>query len=193
MVDLGQTYGIGVNSLIKWRNRYTEREYPGKVVLNIFYKRYTMEAIWPDMIEYISNNRGTSFVEAVKDLNYIYSITAATKIVRVLESRLENEPERGVGNITYSDFKKKIDLAAAGDKKMVEDLEYSYLYFRLSDDAVRYWAAMKATGLNDDDAIKAVTNFEVRSGGIRSYSKIVGIMGRLAAAPYLSNHYVALP
>lgn len=193
MVDLGQTYWVGVNNLIKWRSRYSEREYPGKVVLNIFYRRYTMEAMWPEMIAYISNNRGTSFVEAVKDLEYMYSITAATKIVSVLESRLTNEPERGVGNITYSDFKKKIALAAAGDRKMKEDLEYSYLYFRLSDEAVKYWAAARTTGLSDDEAIKTVTNFNVESGGITSYSNIVGIMGRLAAAPYLSNHYVALP
>lgn len=40
MIDMTPALTEGTNNLISWRNRYSDIEYPRKVVLNIFYRRY---------------------------------------------------------------------------------------------------------------------------------------------------------
>ena len=80
MVDLINGFQEGMRNILNWRNRYTEDEYPGKVVLNIFYRKYSMEAMWDDMLPYINHSVRKDFNEAVRELEMAYSRSASFKV-----------------------------------------------------------------------------------------------------------------
>ena len=41
-IDLRNQFTEGMNNLQAWRNRYSEIEYAEKVLLNVFYRKHTM-------------------------------------------------------------------------------------------------------------------------------------------------------
>jgi hypothetical protein len=49
MVDLSNLYITGLGMLQTWRGRYSLEEYPEKVLLNIFYRKYTTDFMWNDI------------------------------------------------------------------------------------------------------------------------------------------------
>ena len=42
-LDLKNSLKEGNDLLSNWKNKYSKTEYPEKIVLNIFYRKYTME------------------------------------------------------------------------------------------------------------------------------------------------------
>lgn len=65
MIDLTYALNEGTSNLIKWRNRYSPQEYPQKIVLNIFYRRYTMSRIWNRLMQ--MKNSEMDFEDAYKN------------------------------------------------------------------------------------------------------------------------------
>lgn len=193
MVDLIRGYQEGMNNILAWRNRYSEDEYAGKVVLNIFYRKYSMEAMWDDMLPYINHSVRREFNDAVKELEMAYSRAASFKVHNVLISNLRNQPEYELGGTSYAAFADNIRKASWGDGAAKEEIEFAYLYNLLMDKATLYWGAACATGLDKIKAIGFVTGYVIEDMPINDYSTINIIMGQLGAAPYLHKHYSPLP
>lgn len=193
MVDLIQGFNEGMNNIRTWRNRYAPSEYAGKVVLNIFYRKYTMQAMWNDMLPYINQTKGGDFQQAVQDLERIYGSTAMTKIQPVLLANLQSQPEKQLGGTSYAAFKPAISKSAIGDKSAREEVEFAYLYNLLADKATLYWAAACSTGLDKIKALAFVSGYQIEPMPINDYSTANMALGQLSAAPYLHNHYNPLP
>jgi hypothetical protein len=193
MVDLINGFQEGMRNILNWRNRYTEDEYPGKVVLNIFYRKYSMEAMWDDMLPYINHSVRKDFNEAVRELEMAYSRSASFKVHNNLIMYLRTQPEYELGGTSYEAFGENIRKAAYGDKAAREEIEFAYLYNLLMDKATLYWGAACSTGLDKIKAIGFVTGYIIEDMPINDYNTINIILGRLGAAPYLNKHYNPLP
>ncbi len=193
MVDLTQGFNEGMNNILTWRNRYTASEYAGKVVLNIFYRKYTMQEMWGEMQPYIDHTKGGDFAKAVTELEIIYSNTATSKVHSTLLAKLKYHPERQVGGTSYKSFGQLIKRASAGDGEAKEEIEFNYLYHLLSDKATLYWAAACSTGVDKIKAIATISGYVIEPMAIDDYSTVNKALGQLCAAPYMHNHYNPLP
>lgn len=56
LIDLKHSLSEGMNNLMTWRKRYSKTEYAEKVVLNIFYRKYTIEFMFPEIIGCFETN-----------------------------------------------------------------------------------------------------------------------------------------
>jgi len=192
-VDLRHPLTEGMNNLMTWRNRYSKIEYPEKVVLNIFYRKYTTEFMMPELLSCFNNNvKWPDFNNGYRELKTKYGETAVNKTNGVLLELLK-QTERQIGNTSYSIFQPLISAAKAGDKPKLEEIEYAYLYYFLTDESILLWAAFGGTGINKIDAIGKLSGLILETEDILNYGQIEEILGRFCAAAYLNDNYKALP
>jgi hypothetical protein len=57
-VDVSNSSFTAYAKLNEWRQRYSDSEYPGKVVINIFYRKYIIDEMWQELISYFNKNHG---------------------------------------------------------------------------------------------------------------------------------------
>jgi hypothetical protein len=197
--DLRNPLNEGMNNLLTWRNRYSKSEYPEKVVLNIFYRKYTMEFMFPEILGCFGKNllgqpktKWNDFNEGFSKLKNTYSSTALSKTQPVLLSLLANK-ERNVGNTNYGIFAPLISAAKNGDKAKLEEIEYAYLYYFLTDECILLWGAFGGTGLSKIDVIGKMSGAIIETEEIQTYGHIEQALGRLCAAAYLNDNYKPLP
>lgn len=185
MIDLKQPYTEAVNNLLTWRKRYSSYEYPEKVALNIFYRKYTMDFLWNSA----RNLKFDSFEDGVYTLKRKYGELALSKVQPILMDELKNNPTRVVGNVAYSGFPLMFEKIRNGDLKLKEELDYSYLFFLLSDECVLYWMALCGSGVGEMDAITKLSSYVIEDVPNIDYSIASSVLGQLCAGQYLSNHY----
>lgn len=197
--DLRHSLNEGMNNLMTWRNRYSITEYPEKVTLNIFYRKYTMEFMFPDIIDCFENNmfgkpkvKWSDFNEGFQKLKTIYGSTATAKTHPVLMSLLQQK-QKNVGNTNYGIFEPLISGAKSGIDSKLEEIEYAYLYYLLTDECVLLWGAFGGTGISKIDAIGKMSGLIIETEEIKTYGQIEQTLGQLCAAAYLKEHYKALP
>lgn len=192
-VDLRHPLTEGMNNLMTWRNRYSKTEYPEKVVLNIFYRKYTVDFMMPDLIKCFNNNiKWSDFTTGYRELKTKYGETAVNKTNGILLELLK-QTDRQIGNTSYSIFQPLISSAKTGDKAKLEEIEYAYLYYFLTDECILLWAAFGGTGINKIDAIGQLSGLILETEEILNYGQIEEILGRFCAAAYLKDNYKALP
>lgn len=197
--DLRNSLKEGMDNLLTWRNRYSKMDYPEKVVLNIFYRKYTIEFMFSDIIGCFEKNffgkpkvKWSNFVDGYQKLTNIYSSTALSKTQPVLHNLLTNT-QRNVGNISYEVFIPMINEAKKGNNAKLEEIEYAYLYYLLTDECVLLWGACGGTGLTKIDAIGKMSGLVIETEEIKAYGQIEQVLGRLCTAPYLNDTYKPLP
>lgn len=183
----------GINNLCIWRNRYSSNEYPQKVVLNIFYRRYTMSKMWNDLMNIVNQKSYNSFQEAAMTLEKLYSKTAITKVHPYLESWIKNNPDEIVGAIHYRDFIGLIQSVQMGSKPAKEELEFSYLHYLISDKATLVWAAFCATGIPPLKAITEVSGAIIQPMPLNDYNTLTVGLGQLYTTRFLQDRYTPLP
>lgn len=192
-VDLRHPLTEGMNNLMTWRNRYSKTEYPEKVVLNIFYRKYTVEFMISELMRCFNNSvKWTDFNIGYRELKTKYGETAVNKTNGILLELLK-QTDRQIGNTSYSIFQPLITSAKTGDKAKLEEIEYAYLYYFLTDECILLWAAFGGTGINKIDAIGQLSGLILETEEILNYGQIEEILGRFCAAAYLKNNYKALP
>jgi len=182
-----------MENLLKWRNRYSKKEYSEKVVLNIFYRKYTMDFMWNDIISCFGKGvKWNDFNIGFQQLKMIYSNTSTSKTHNVLMDLLQQK-DKVIGNTTYRNFLDLIKLEQQGDNSKLEEIEYSYLYYLLTDESILLWAALGGTGKDKIDAIGVLSGYKIETDDIIHYRQADEVIGKLCSAPYLAQKYKALP
>lgn len=199
MINLESYYNEGITNLKNWRTRYDPLIYPEKVALNIFYRRYTMEFMWSDIVSFVEKGKDISVYtstvngdETLKAIEDLYSRTATEKTRPILLSLLKDKPTNSVGGIKYEHYIDLIKRIRNGDENAKEDLEFSYLYYLLSDKATLIWTMLCATGFDKIQAINFMSGLSTMPQPVDDYMTINSAMGQLCATPYLNEHYVPL-
>jgi hypothetical protein len=192
-VDLSPWLKEGESYLSVWKDRYTIIEYPEKIVLNIFYRKYTIEFMFPFILNCFTKSiDGVPLVKwenidnGMRQLISQYELTAGYTKSVLLE--LLQEKNRQVGNYSYESYLPLIDLAKAGDKDKLEEIEFMYLYSLLTQYSILLWAAYGGTGLTMLDAgskISTIIPANVGENNILTYWQIEEWLGKGCALPFL--------
>lgn len=194
MVDLSPLFPEAQNNMRTWKTRYTAEEYPYKVVLNLFYRRYTMKYMWAEIMDYADGRKGRKdFQTAYRELELLYSQTAMNKTRNVLEANLNNNPNEDVGGSTFQHYNELISKARRGDRKAKEEIEFSYFYFFLADKATLLWAAVCASGVDKVKAIQEISGYIIQPMPLNDYATVSQGLGQLAVSPFLQRNYIQLP
>lgn len=183
-IDLTHTFKDSRRLLNSWKARYTLAEYPYKVVLNIFYSKYTIEKMWPQVI----NNRYSDWHTAYKELTEKFGEVSKYEIVPVLENWAHSN--RKVTVIKFSDFKTFIDSGAKGDINSLKGIEYTYCLNRLLDEMVLIWLSMVIAGMGKIEAVAQITGAVIADMPINSHAEIEQIIYQLGVENYLQNLFV---
>jgi hypothetical protein len=198
-IDLRNSLNEGMTNMLTWRNRYSKSEYPEKVAINIFYRKYTMEFMFPEILGCFETNflgrpksKWSDFNEGFQGLKTTYGNTAVSKTQPVLLNLLSNS-QRTVGNTNYGMFTNLITESKNGSKSKLEELEYAYMFYLLTDESVLLWGALGGTGLSKIDAIGEMSGLIIEVDEIKTYGQIDQVLGQLCAAPYLKDNYKSLP
>ena len=193
MIDMTSALTEGTNNLVKWRNRYSDAEYPQKIVLNIFYRRYTMRTMWNELMNIVNQRAYNSFQDAAMVLEKLYSSTATVKVAPYLESWIRNNPNEIVGAIHYKDFEGLIQRVQMGSKPAKEELEFSYLHYLISDKATLAWAAFCAIGISPLKAITEVSGAIIQPMPLNDYNTLTVGLGQLYTTRFMQDRYNPLP
>ena len=120
-IDLSSTFKNARQLTNTWKTRYSSSEYPQKVIMNIFYRKYTIEKMWPT----IFNTNYSNWETAYENLKNRYA-EVALSINPVLESKLTANEK--VTSIRFSDFTSYIQSASSGNKDALKGIEYTYFF-----------------------------------------------------------------
>jgi len=183
-IDLTSTFKEGRQMINTWRSRYSPSEYPQKVVMNIFYRKYTIEKMWGTMFD----QKFSDWQSAYQNLKQRYGQVAQNQIVPVLETKLQNND--GVTTIQYSDFISYIKSASQGNQEAIKGIEYSYFLHRILDELVLVWASMVISGDSKINAIAKITRAVLAEMPINDYTTIEQIFDQLGAEKYLQTLFI---
>ena len=198
-VNLDGLYADGMELLLLWRKRYSLFEYPEKVVINIFYRKYTVDVIFDDVLTCFADYSPRSSMvlwdnvsDGFQKLLTLYGDTACEKVMPILEI-LMKDINRVVGGTSYDPFIQLIKSSRNTNLSALEEIEYSYLYYFLTDQCVLFWGALGGIGLSRTDALSrmGVSVSEYRE--LNTYADIQSILGRYCVSPYLRSVYRKLP
>lgn len=194
MIDLSPLFPEAVNNMRTWKNRYTATDFPYKVVLNMFYRRYTMKYMWTEIMKYANGIYGQKdFSTAYNELEHKYAQVAMTKTRYVLETTIKSNPNEDVGGSTFEYYNALINRAKKGDRAAKEEIEFCYFYFFLADKVTLLWAAVCASGVDKLKAITEVSGAIIEPMPLNDYGTISQGLGQLAVAPFLRTHYTPAP
>lgn len=178
-IDLANTFKESRQMINTWKSRYQPAEYPQKVVMNIFYRKYTIQKMWGTMF----NQRYSDWQTAYQNLKQNYGQVAQTEIVPVLERKLQSNEK--VTTIQYSDFTDYIKSASTGNQEAIKGIEYTYFLHRILDELVLVWASMVISGESKIDAIAKITRAVLADMPINDYITIEQVFDQLGAESYL--------
>lgn len=183
-IDLTNTFKESRQMINTWKSRYQPSEYPQKVVMNIFYRKYTIQKMWGTMF----NHRYSDWQTAYQNLKQKYGQVAQTEIVPVLERKLLSNEK--VTTIQYSDFTDYIKSASTGNKEAIKGIEYTYFLHRILDELVLVWASMVISGESKIDAIAKITRAVLADMPINDYITIEQVFDQLGAEQYLQTLFL---
>lgn len=181
-VDLTATFKDARNLLNTWKGRYSSKEYPQKVIANIFYRKYTIEKIFPQLINGKYSDWQTAYAANMNK----YADTAQRETVPVLESNLSSNKK--VTTMKYSDFASYVDAASKGNAEALKAIEYTYFLNRILDELTMLWIAMVNSGDSKLAAITKLTRAVLAPGTlINTYGDIESAFDQLGAEQYLQS------
>ena len=176
---------------LKYKSGSTD--YAMYLVKEIFGYHYTMQEMWSCIMDYANQDLPSCAADAYDKLIEKFNETNKSIVGEFLDSKLINEPEEWVGAIHYSGFVELIDSCANGYRHAREELEFSYLYYTLSDLCTLYWAATCASGISKLDSIKMITGYKIEPMPLNDYKVLTNGLGQLYISQYLEQHYTPLP
>ena len=109
-----------------WRERYSEFEYPNRIVINMIYQSLQLEVIWNNLNDFTSKpfyqdyNQANLFVENEKN-----------KFNSNIRNEVENKYEEGglIGNLNIDVYKELVAKAQKGDIVALEKIIQGFLWY----------------------------------------------------------------
>ena len=183
-IDLTSTFKDARQLINTWKNRYSSAEYPEKVIMNIFYRKYTIEKMWPS----IFNTKYSTWEIAYENIKNKYAEVAQRDINPILNSKLRSNDR--VTSIKFSDFSSYIQSAAAGNNEAIKGIEYTYFLHRIFDELILVWVSMVVSGDTKINAVAKITRAVLAEMPINDYAVIEQIFDQLGAEQYLQTLFL---
>ena len=184
-VDITSTFKDARRLLNEWKSRYSKDEYPKKVIMNIFYRKYATEKMWPDAIKKSYKTWETAYEQNKHE----YVRVSQHEIVPILESLIKQDKK--VTSIKFSDFNSFINAASRGDSEALKAIEYTYFLNRIFDELAILWLSFVNSGLSGAQAMMRLTGAGLPANmPINSYSEVESIFDQLGAENYLRSLFM---
>lgn len=188
MVNLAPLYKEGIDNLQRWKTRYDESEYYEKVVINIFYRRWAMKRMWPEIMLYADQRKGSkSYEQAMRELGSLYRDTTLAINPMVVEY-LESHQSEDMGGASYG-YYKNMAVQASFLPQVAYSLEISYLFYLISDQLTLIWAAIAASGMDKLRAVTEITGCIIAPMPLNDYATVSQGLGQLMVSDYIQQHY----
>ena len=191
MIDLRPPLNEALGNISAWRNRYTRREYPHKIVLNIMYRAYSTRFVY-EAFERDELPEYDDFNEAAKEVHKFYGHMAGTEVHSNLIRWMTTRPNEQVGTMCTARME-ALATKAETDPNALEELEFTYIFELLNDMSVLYWIAFRQCGESDVNAIYKMSDVMIRPFNNMDYSMIKQVFQQLLVAPYMNDNYHPLP
>jgi hypothetical protein len=183
-IDLTYIFTDSRQLINTWKGRYNTFDYPQKVIMNIFYRKYTIEKMWPT----IFNTQHSDWKTALQYLRTKYGEVAQYEIVPVLEKKLKTNDK--VTSLSYTDFTTYIESARSGNQEHLKAIEYTYFLHRILDELILVWVAKVISGESKINAISQITRAVIADLPINEYAVIEKIFDQLGAEQYLQTLFL---
>src|SRR5690606_18921417 len=123
-IDLRNQLAEGMNNLQAWRSRYSKSEYGEKVLLNVFYRKYSTFFMWDKIQNSFNGNvLWNDFNNRYREMMNLYQ-NQAMQTQPILLQLLSEKSENTVGSVTYAGFADKIRGAKQGNNADIEEIEF---------------------------------------------------------------------
>ncbi len=187
--------------ILTWRKRYSSEEYPQKVVINLFYGRYTVNYLWQELNEAFTEegkkvSAKLQLTDITKAQNYFVDRCRTVKLTKT-HPNLHHLLNQGgkVGGIQLSDYTNLINESIQGNHKSLEEIEFRYLYYTLTDIFVFRWAGLGLIGFDKVKAVGGATGLLIKideQHKLDTYDEITTVLGVHGAAKVLNRFYAPL-
>lgn len=192
-IDIKNQFSNGITNLITWRSRYNKNEYGEKVLLNVFYRKYSTLFMWDKIQNSFNGNiLWNDFNIGWREMMKSYQ-NQSIKTQPILLQLLSEKSDQIIGSVSYSEFTKFVIGAKQGNNKDVEELEFTYLHYLLNDQLILMWSAFGGTGLSKIDALAQMSGVIIAETDMSEYGKVENLIGQLCTGPYMNENYKALP
>ncbi len=192
-IDLRNQLAEGMDNLQAWRSRYSKSEYGEKVLLNVFYRKYSTFFMWDKIQNSFNGNvLWNDFNIGFREMMNLYQ-NQAVQTQPILLQLLSEKSNNPVGSVTYAGFSDKIRGAKQGKNDDIEEIEFTYLHYLLNDQLILMWSAFGGTGLSKIDALAQMSGVIIAETDMSEYGKVENIIGQLCTGPYLHENYNPLP
>ena len=114
-------------NLVRWRERYSPKEYPYKVVLNLFYDLLPLNDLWTTKSKDFGQKKFDDYESAFKENFEVFRFLQLKFYAHSMDARLAEGARAGNLESTY--YNKFITEAQNGSNKAIEELEYAYTVF----------------------------------------------------------------
>lgn len=153
-----------------------------------------MNSIWESHINgsFIRfKNTESDLIQAFQKLESEYSDASHQFTIGNTLIDLMNQ-QQDVGGLNYKNNIPLISEAQSGDNKVIEELEFTYLYYLLCNKATLMWAAFGRKGFSQIDAIAQVTGAISEYNNTITYADILSILGQLGVSQSMNSMYSPL-
>lgn len=193
-IDLHNPLNEGINQLKKWRERYSNKEYPSKIILNIFYRQYIMDSIWETQIRNSFDelaNTEIEVLEAFQKIEIHYSTNArkfnsGNRLINLMKEGVE------IGGLNYNSLLPLIEKAENEDNKAIEELEFTYLFWLLANKTSIMWSSFGRIGYNKFESVTKITEKIIKINESFTYKNTLTIFGNLIVSEFLETTYTPL-
>jgi len=191
MIDLRPALNEAMGNIQNWRNKYSPKEYPHKIVLNMMYRAYSTRIVYnsfaqDEMVDF------DDFDEAVLYVLRFYGETALTEVNPYLIGWMHDRPNEQVGSLTTAKYE-ALASKAENSESSLEELEFSYIFEMINDMCVLYFIAFRLSGLSEVDAIAKMTNIIIEPLDRMDYAITKQAFLQLLVAKFMGENYRPLP
>ncbi len=188
-------FDYAMQELAAWRQRYSRAEYPGKLLVNIFYSLHTVNFMWPylaggfspvDRAKY--NHR--DIVAAWQSMSSVYNRTKIERTQPALMGLLAQASD--VGGLTVRSVSALVEKAK-NVPDALEELEYTYVHYAMVREYLFRWSACGYIGRDKQQALAAVTGAIANTDAMVDLAGAQAVLGQIGAGLFMGKHYRPLP
>lgn len=197
MISIQFEFEEKIEELQVWRNQLKFQQegsdYGSFLVKEIFKSRYAMQIMWNKLMNYANQKYPLAYSDALFQIEKLFNDTISEDVNPDLQSWLDNQPFNWVGAIRYTGFISLIQDCKKGKRVAREEIEFSFLYYTLSDLCTRKWAAICASGLSKLDAVTSITGYRINPMPLDDYKVLTNGLGELYVSKFLEENYTPFP
>jgi hypothetical protein len=183
---------IGVYKLKKlciWRNRYSLKEYPYKVALNLLYDLLVVEKVWNQLQVFIEMSQlgwgNTNFKNFHEAHGYVLNRSdsiAGSNIRPIVVGEFKTKDF--IGNINWASTRDRVIKAQKGDNKEVQKIELAYYYYTCGVELVYAWLALRFLGADKETAFLELTGRTITGVDYNSCQSLLNGFGKASRFYY---------